>query len=70
MYLKKYEKIGNRAKEKQNLHKERRTRSRYDVSIFRQTRDETIELTEQINKIEKEIDERVAELYGVKLESL
>ena len=48
----------------------RRTRSRYDVSIFRQTRDETIELTEQINKIEKEIDERVAELYGVKLESL
>jgi type I restriction-modification system DNA methylase subunit len=48
----------------------RRTRSRYDVSIFRQTRDETFELTEQINKIEQEIDERVAELYGVKLESL
>lgn len=46
-----------------------KTRSRYDISIFRDAKDATIALTEQISKIEREIDERVADLYGVKLVS-
>jgi len=36
---------------------------------FTDARDETYALTEQITKIEREIDERVASLYGVPLEA-
>ncbi len=46
----------------------KRTKSRFDISIFRNAREETLALTEQTNRIEREIDECVAELYGVKLE--
>ncbi len=46
----------------------RRTKSRFDTLIFRNAKDETFDLTEQTIRIEREIDERVAELYGVKLE--
>lgn len=42
---------------------------RTDPQLFTQTRDETLELTERITKVEREIDERVAELYGVRLEN-
>jgi type I restriction-modification system DNA methylase subunit len=47
----------------------RRTRSRFDASIFHRAKEETFALTEQITRIEREIDLRVAELYGVKLEN-
>lgn len=33
--------------------------------VFKDARDETMALTEEIEKVEKEIDERVASLYGV-----
>jgi len=36
---------------------------------FAEARDETYAPTEQITKIEREIDERVADLYGVSLDS-
>jgi hypothetical protein len=35
------------------------------ASLFPQARDETFALTEEIGKVEREIDERVAALYGV-----
>ena len=47
----------------------KRTKSRYDISIYRHARDETFALTEQTDRLEHEIDERVAQLYGVKLEN-
>jgi len=34
-------------------------------SVFTAVRDETAALTEQTGKIEREIDERLAELYGL-----
>ncbi len=36
-----------------------------DMKVFRAARDETIALTEEIAVVEKEIDERVAALYGL-----
>jgi hypothetical protein len=41
----------------------------YGISSFRQAKDETATLTEQINKIEREIDERVTTFYSVKFEN-
>ncbi len=41
---------------------------RADPQHFTRAQDETLELTERITKIEREIDERVAELYGVSLD--
>ncbi|MBI3920882.1 MAG: Eco57I restriction-modification methylase domain-containing protein [Armatimonadetes bacterium] len=38
-----------------------------DLRLFTTTRDETAALTEEIAKVEREIDERVAGLYGVEL---
>lgn len=46
----------------------RRARNQ-SMKKFTDTRDETLALTEQIAKIEREIDERVAALYGVPLET-
>jgi hypothetical protein len=45
----------------------RRTRNQ-SLKTFTDARDETLALTEQITKIEREIDERVAALYGVPLD--
>ena len=42
---------------------------RADPQHFTRARDETLAITERITQIEREIDERVAELYGVRLES-
>jgi hypothetical protein len=38
------------------------------LRLFQDARDETAALTEEITRIEREIDERVAELYGVPLD--
>jgi len=35
------------------------------TKLFTDARDETAALTEQVEKFEREIDERVAELYGL-----
>ncbi len=45
----------------------KRAKSELLLPVFRRVRDETHSLTEQTSKIEREIDERVAELYGVKI---
>ncbi len=39
------------------------------MKAFADARDETLALTDKITKIEREIDERVAALYGVPLVS-
>jgi hypothetical protein len=45
----------------------RRTKSQLLMPTFRRVKDSTIDLTEQTVAIEREIDQRVAALYGVKL---
>jgi type I restriction-modification system DNA methylase subunit len=47
----------------------RRTKSQLLITTFRRVKDSTIDLTEQTVAIEREIDRRVAALYGVKLET-
>jgi len=47
----------------------RRTKSQLLIPTFRRAKDSTIDLTEQTTRIEREIDQRVAALYGVKLET-
>jgi len=47
----------------------RRTKSQIQLPTFRRVKDSTIDLTEQTTRIEREIDERVAALYGIKLKT-
>jgi hypothetical protein len=46
----------------------KRTKLELLLPTFRRVKDSTIHFTEQTSAIEQEIDQRVAELYGVKLE--
>lgn len=39
--------------------------SRDNISTYRQAREETMSVTEEIVRVEQEIDERVKALYGV-----
>ncbi len=47
----------------------RRTKSQLLMPTFCRVKDSTIDLTEETTRIEREIDRRVAALYGVKSET-
>lgn len=59
---------GPKAPDKRHLQEFVRRAPRIDPQFFTQARDETLELNLRIAVVEREIDERVAALYGVPLD--